>query len=797
MTPEGGWAAYGMPRERLQYQVAMLKVQTYLREGQQLLAKKTLWNTPPECRNWEWGYYLGLLTPHCVVMGVGDTGADTASFDPRGDRIVEAGAESTVPVWDACSGKKLAELIGHGDIVQSAEFSTDGTRVVTGSSDGTARVWDASTGEQLFVLGGHNDAVAYAEFSPDCRYIVSRTRENAAYLWDAETGKEHSCIRPRGTGMKRVWFDIESQHLVTFGDMIRLWDLPSCKEIVWHAREFALVPDASFRADTKRGVVQDCAIGPGLRVWDVRTGAYKDVGMQPGYHFHKAILSTDGTLLLTLSSEGGVRLVSLTGLETGESLREIHETVECAAFCPKGTGLALGLATGEIVLWDISMDVEIGRVAAADDRVYRLKWSPRGNRLLAITAKQIVLWDLAKRPIHTVRRLHLSAPFSISKDWGYAVTSGAGPYADILEVATGECLASLNGHTKKILAIAVSPDSMRVLTVSLDNTARVWDRKTGQIIAVLLQPEIGRGLEDMMPLLGPVQLGVGDIELEKPHINTAIFCSDGKSILTGSSNGVIARWNAATGDILDVFEDFSFAPTLALAASPDGNLAGAGFFDGSALLWDMGKNKQFSAALEHGHDAIETVLFSPDGRLFVSLAGDGTLRSWDAMTGRSQATNSGEISFVKLLKFNPHDKDMLAVLREKSVVLWNARSGEIVHELMGHRGAVLDVAFSPDGTRIVTVSHDKTVRLWDTLTGGEMAVMRGHGSLVFHVAFTDDGLDILTASADGSVRIWHAAPWRLEQLPSLADQAESDDAEWAARLDLWFRGLDSDKAERW
>jgi WD40 repeat protein len=61
-------------------------------------------------------------------------------------------------MWDAESGRVLATLIGHQDIVRTAGFSPDGKRVVTASFDQTARgVWD--TGIVDFA-----DLVTWAEY---------------------------------------------------------------------------------------------------------------------------------------------------------------------------------------------------------------------------------------------------------------------------------------------------------------------------------------------------------------------------------------------------------------------------------------------------------------------------------------------------------------------------------------------------------------------------------------------------------------------------------------------------------
>src|SRR6185295_17264904 len=73
-----------------------------------------------------------------------------------------------------------------------------------------------------------------------------------------------------------------------------------------------------------------------------------------------------------------------------------------------------------------------------------------------------------------------------------------------------------------------------------------------------------------------------------------------------------------------------------------------------------------------GHTAdINSVAFSPDGRLVVTASADGMARVWDAATGASHG------------------------------------------ELRGHSGTVHSASFSPDGKFIVTAGNDATVRVWD------------------------------------------------------------------------------------
>ncbi|MGH3996550.1 MAG: WD40 repeat domain-containing protein, partial [Pseudonocardiaceae bacterium] len=59
-----------------------------------------------------------------------------------------------------------------------------------------------------------------------------------------------------------------------------------------------------------------------------------------------------------------------------------------------------------------------------------------------------------------------------------AVPRGHG--VEIVDVASGDTLRVLSGHTGGVIGVAFSPDGTQLATTSWDNTARLWDPATGQ-----------------------------------------------------------------------------------------------------------------------------------------------------------------------------------------------------------------------------------------------------------------------------------------------------------------------------
>jgi WD40 repeat protein len=271
----------------------------------------------------------------------------------------------------------------------------------------------------------------------------------------------------------------------------------------------------------------------------------------------------------------------------------------------------------------------------------------------------------------------------------------------------GTEVASFGPH-RPVTFADFSADQSRVVTASWDNSARIWDARTGQPIATLDAHT------------------AGEKGGHSATVNCAVFSPGGGQVLTASEDGTIRLWDAASMRVLRVFRGHTSGVTRAIFLK-DGQRFVSASRDGSTCIWNIAGDAE-PLRLKGASAAVLDVALSADERFVVTGGADNTAR------------------------------------------IFSAASGQELLKLEGHSSEVAAVAFGTDQRgklRVLTGSADQTAKLWDVdsllsqdasqkPTAKELLTLKGHTRPLTSVAFAPDGNSVLTAARDGVAILWPA-----------------------------------------
>jgi WD40 repeat protein/mono/diheme cytochrome c family protein len=155
-----------------------------------------------------------------------------------------------------------------------------------------------------------------------------------------------------------------------------------------------------------------------------------------------------------------------------------------------------------------------------------------------------------------------------------------------------------------------------------------------------------------------------------------------------------------------------------LDISPDGSLlAVAGFHE--VLLWKS-DGSQLLARLIGLSDRIQTVRFSPDGKLLAASGGRpaqmGELQVWEVESRKLKASIPFGFDTVYGVNWSPDGKLLSFGCPDNTLRAVSAETGQQVLQQTSHSDWVLDTIFTHKGEQLVSVGRDMSAKLTDVAT---------------------------------------------------------------------------------
>lgn len=217
----------------------------------------------------------------------------------------------------------------------------------------------------------------------------------------------------------------------------------------------------------------------------------------------------------------------------------------------------------------------------------------------------------------------------------------------------------------------------------------------------------------------------------------------------GLNRNKIELWDLHSDELRNTFENPS-GEVNSLVYHPNGRMFVSGDAEGVIRIWDIenGENQEFLRLQQR----ISKVAFSPDGMAIMCWS-DGIIQLFETKTGKA-ISKLEDIEDIDLFSFGP-DWKLIVGEKNREIRIWDGESGKVKIKL-DYPNWDKRYALSLDGKTIAdTKNNDSTVRLLDIHTGGIINTFTGENmrSRVQSIAFSPDGQTIAIASY-GEIRLW-------------------------------------------
>jgi WD40 repeat protein len=388
-----------------------------------------------------------------------------------------------VNVWGGTFGFPFATLKYNDLNFSSAVLSPNGKMIITTTPDKTMQLWEVPGGKLINTIPVNTPYAAnQAEFNKDGKLILAWSRDNkVAQIYEVSSGKLLYTLTGHNNEISSASFSPDGKSVMTasFDANVRIWDAASGKQI-----RTEIIPDylcngglgsVTFTPDGQRALIKS---SNKVSVWSIFGGVNFTIG-----HTGSSILSTavsaDGSMIVTASSDNTAIIWDANTVINILTFTGHRSSVTAAVFSHDGKTLLTQSTDGTARLWDIQNGKMLYNVSGHLSAAF----SPAGRHFVTASFYE-ALWDTAK----------------ISKP------------------------TLLKGNTNGINSLVYHPDGTQILAASKDNTAKVWNSNTGDLLYSL--------------------------EYHSGAVQDAVYSPNGQYILTVSADGSFIIWNAKTGTML-------------------------------------------------------------------------------------------------------------------------------------------------------------------------------------------------------------------------------------------------------
>ena len=576
--------------------------------------------------------------------------------------------------WEAAlrkANKHNSAILKANEELKSISFSPVRNLIASSDRYGNIIVWESSSGAMIKNIKGNGRLIKTIDFSPDGELLATGSNDDTIRIINCNTWM---CEKKIPVGCSYLWalkFSPDGKYLLSSD---------SNGHIAF--RDTKTFETAYMTPGKHRGVVESIEFNPEgdkfvtcaddtIRVWDYKTGhlLHKLIGHSGSVD--AACFNEDGSLIASGSRDQTIRIWDVNKEKCIDTLYD-HGVYDIPSLCFYGDNI-ISVSGHDIKIWDKK---RVRRTLSNHtQRINSFVLIPQGKQIAsASNDRTIRLWDLdSKDEVSKVWKRsyggHNIAFFEKSMKF---IASGNPTF--ICDIESGDT-TNINFDSE---LVALSKDGQYAFLVRYSRFV-IYNISTKQF--------------------SPVFTG------HTGNINSAVFSSDGKRILTASQDGLVKLWDIEGDSCLKTYSGHK-NKVLYATFSPDETLIASASTD--IRLWDvetcickdsiLEKNMYFRPIDELLYRTID---FTSDGKNILT-AGDNTIKLWDLKTLEVAKTYEESSSIVSGAFFTHDEKYIISSSWDNTCKIWDSSSGKIIESFRKSSPAF----YTDGGMSYPSISYD-------------------------------------------------------------------------------------------
>lgn len=345
--------------------------------------------------------------------------------------------------------------------IRTTAFSPDSKLIAASGDHQTVVIWDIERGNEICRIGQPPPAMISVAFAPANTLVAAGTADGTLLLCDQETPRVIAVERVCESRIVHVEFTPDSKSLVvaSITGQVRLLSLPGLNPICEFQSHLERFFRGAISEDGKRFVSVGCTDQTSYAQDQHHSAEITQWSLQDGQKLNSRTIDIDHRITSVCASNHGMlfaiaswKQLLLVDTSDGISIRTLLNRTKSG----------------------------IARISfCADDKHLLLANEGYGMRIFDSKNADPLLTFVATQDGAT--------SFAFSHDGSFLVRStGYSPAVEWFELPTGILKKHILGHQAAVLAVALSPDDLTLVSGGADGTLKFWDVDTAKLRASIV-----------------------------------------------------------------------------------------------------------------------------------------------------------------------------------------------------------------------------------------------------------------------------------------------------------------------